>query len=81
MQIQELEGLKNLVRAEAEEGIRDDGITELGFFILHTVFIQRGRLETTWLVLRKFGYGEDLKLTEAFLQPKYVAPFYMPGLS
>lgn len=48
------------------------GLTEEGFLYLHTIFIQRGRLETTWTVLRKFGYAEDLRLRESFLCPKYV---------
>lgn len=46
------------------------GLTELGFILLHTIFIQRGRLETTWTVLRKFGYAEDLRLKEEFLYPR-----------
>ncbi|KIM28732.1 hypothetical protein M408DRAFT_329191 [Serendipita vermifera MAFF 305830] len=50
------------------------GLTELGFLYLHTIFIQRGRLETTWTVLRKFGYAEDLRLTEDFLAPKFDVP-------
>lgn len=61
-----------MVRGHAEGDIRNGGLTEAGFLYLHTIFIQRGRLETTWTVLRKFGYGEDLRLTEAFLSPKYV---------
>lgn len=61
-----------MVREHSESGVRDDGLTEAGFLYLHTMFIQRGRLETTWTVLRKFGYGEDLRLTEVFLYPKYV---------
>jgi len=35
------------------------GMTEAGFVFLHTLFIQRGRLETTWTVLRKFGYDDE----------------------
>jgi Ras family protein T1 len=50
------------------------GLTELGFLYLHTIFIQRGRLETTWTVLRKFGYAEDLRLTEDFLAPRFDVP-------
>ena len=49
-----------------------EGITELGFLYLHTMFIQQGRMETTWTVLRKFGYGEDLALREDFLLPRSV---------
>jgi Ras family protein T1 len=47
-----------------------EGITELGFLYLHTIFIQQGRMETTWTVLRKFGYGEGLDLREDFLLPR-----------
>jgi len=61
-----------MVQEHAEGGVRDDGLTEAGFLYLHTIFIQRGRLETTWTVLRKFGYAEDLRLTESFLLPKCV---------
>ncbi|KAG8935543.1 ERMES complex Ca(2+)-binding regulatory GTPase gem1 [Tulasnella sp. 418] len=53
----------------------EEGLTEAGFLYLHTTFIQRGRLETTWTVLRKFGYAEDLKLQESFLEPKFEVPY------
>ncbi|EIW59578.1 mitochondrial Rho GTPase [Trametes versicolor FP-101664 SS1] len=75
LQAQELEGIKEMVRQHAEGGVRDNGLTEAGFLYLHTIFIQRGRLETTWTVLRKFGYGEDLRLTESFLYPKFEVPY------
>lgn len=71
LQLQELEGIKDMVLGYGPDGVRGDGLTEAGFLLLHTVFIQRGRLETTWTVLRKHGYAEDLRLTEAFLYPKY----------
>ncbi|KAI0036512.1 EF hand associated-domain-containing protein [Vararia minispora EC-137] len=74
LQQQELEGIKGIVREHSTNGVTEQGITEAGFLYLHTRFIQRGRLETTWTVLRKFGYGEDLRLTEAFLYPKFDVP-------
>ncbi|KAI1793289.1 mitochondrial Rho 1 [Ganoderma leucocontextum] len=74
LQAQELEGIKEMVRQHSEGGVRDNGLTEEGFLYLHTIFIQRGRLETTWTVLREFGYGEDLRLTESFLYPKFEVP-------
>jgi len=71
LQLQELEGIKDMVRrALGNEGVLHDGLTATGFLYLHTIFIQRGRLETTWTVLRKFGYAEDLRLTESYLSPK-----------
>jgi Ras family protein T1 len=50
--------------------VRDRGLTETGFIQLQMYFIQRARLETTWTVLRKFGYGDDLMLKDDFLNPR-----------
>jgi len=69
-----------MVRENIPGGVRDDGLTEGGFLYLHTTFIQRGRLETTWTVLRRFGYGEDMRLTESFLYPKFVKLFSLTVL-
>lgn len=44
-----------------------NGLTLPGFLFLHALFIERGRLETTWAVLRKFGYNEELRLSEEAL--------------
>lgn len=70
LQTQELEGIKEMVQRHGSGMVVDDGLTEAGFLYLNTIFIQGGRLETTWTVLRSFGYGEDLKLVESFLSPK-----------
>ena len=59
-----------MVRVHGDGGVQGDALTELGFLYLFTIFIQRGRMETAWTVLRKFGYAEDLRLTEAFLGPQ-----------
>lgn len=85
LQLQELEGILNLVRSYDPSLVQTitptvpqtpgstpvaEGITELGFLYLHTIFIQQGRMETTWTVLRKFGYGEGLDLREDFVAPR-----------
>ncbi|CAL8284755.1 unnamed protein product, partial [Boreogadus saida] len=44
------------------------------FLFLHTLFIQRGRHETTWTVLRRFGYDDDLELTQEYLFPLIKIP-------
>lgn len=64
--------MKDVVATSEEEGIREGGVTELGFLFLHTYFIQKGRLETTWKALRMFGYGEDLSLRDDYLYPRLV---------
>jgi hypothetical protein len=45
------------------------GLTLPGFLFLHALFIERGRLETTWAVLRKFGYDNTLHLSASVLAP------------
>lgn len=51
-----------------------------GFLFLNTLFIQRGRHETTWTILRRFGYSDSLELTPDYLFPAWV-PFRLgaPG--
>lgn len=58
----------------AHPHLRDDSLTLSGFLYLHTLFIQRGRLETTWTVLRTFGYGSDLTLEDSFIKPAFHVP-------
>ncbi|KAJ3408620.1 ERMES complex Ca(2+)-binding regulatory GTPase gem1 [Chytridiales sp. JEL 0842] len=74
LQRQELESVKEVVRENEPDGVAENGLTEIGFLFLHTTFIQRGRLETTWTVLRRFGYGDDLSLREDFLYPAITVP-------
>jgi Ras family protein T1 len=37
------------------KGVDEGGLTLEGFLFLQVLFIERGRLESTWAVLRKFG--------------------------
>jgi hypothetical protein len=36
------------------QGIVNNGLSLPGFLFLHALFIERGRLETTWAVLRRW---------------------------
>uniref|UniRef100_A0A674MHU4 Mitochondrial Rho GTPase n=1 Tax=Takifugu rubripes TaxID=31033 RepID=A0A674MHU4_TAKRU len=69
-----LEDVKNVVRKNLSEGVCNDGLTLKGFLFLHTLFIQRGRHETTWTVLRRFGYDDDLELNQDYLFPLLKIP-------
>uniref|UniRef100_A0A8C5G477 Mitochondrial Rho GTPase 2 n=1 Tax=Gouania willdenowi TaxID=441366 RepID=A0A8C5G477_GOUWI len=71
---QALEDVKNVVRRNMTDGVKDNGLTLKGFLFLHTLFIQRGRHETTWTVLRRFGYDDDLELTQEYLFPLIKIP-------
>jgi hypothetical protein len=44
----ELQGVKDVVRGNVENGLTEKGLTLTGFLFLHHLFIQKGRLETTW---------------------------------
>uniref|UniRef100_A0A8C4DR66 Mitochondrial Rho GTPase n=1 Tax=Dicentrarchus labrax TaxID=13489 RepID=A0A8C4DR66_DICLA len=71
---QALEDVKNVVRKNLSDGVCDNGLTLKGFLFLHTLFIQRGRHETTWTVLRRFGYDDDLELNQDYLFPPLKVP-------
>eukprot|EP00164_Ancoracysta_twista_P007244 GFYU01010250.1.p1 GENE.GFYU01010250.1~~GFYU01010250.1.p1 ORF type:complete len:655 (+),score=100.77 GFYU01010250.1:59-2023(+) len=60
----ELAGVKNVVQENRPEGVKNDSLTLEGFLFLHFLFITRGRLETTWTVLRKFGYNNNVELPD-----------------
>lgn len=66
---QELEGVKNMVRARCPHGVTARGLNGVGFLALQSIFIHDSQPEIPWSVLRKFGYGLDLKLTDEFLNP------------
>lgn len=67
LQPAEIVGVKRVVQEKQHDGVNDLGLTLSGFLFLHALFIEKGRLETTWAVLRKFGYGDDLELRDDFL--------------
>ncbi|XP_038127625.1 mitochondrial Rho GTPase 1-A-like isoform X3 [Cyprinodon tularosa] len=71
---QALEDVKNVVRKNLIDGVLHNGLTLKGFLFLHTLFIQRGRHETTWTVLRRFGYDDDLELNQDYLFPPLKVP-------
>lgn len=71
LQPEELIGVKEVVKSRLDNGLSEDNfLTFSGFVFLHALFIERGRLETTWAVLSKFGYGKDLKLQINFKDTK-----------
>ncbi|XP_048188260.1 mitochondrial Rho GTPase 2 isoform X2 [Perognathus longimembris pacificus] len=75
---QALEDVKRVVCKNVEGGVQDDRLTLEGFLFLNTLFIQRGRHETTWTILRRFGYSDTLELTADYLFPPLHVP---PGCS
>ncbi|XP_059625862.1 mitochondrial Rho GTPase 1 [Cornus florida] len=67
LQPAEIVGVKRVVQEKLPQGVSDLGLTLTGFIFLHSLFIEKGRVETTWTVLRKFGYDDDIKLRDNYL--------------
>ncbi|KAI8466496.1 MAG: hypothetical protein J3K34DRAFT_460850 [Monoraphidium minutum] len=64
---EELDSVKAMVAERMPEGLGDAGLTFPGFMYLHTLFLTRGRLESTWAVLKAFGYDQELRISDAVL--------------
>lgn len=72
---QALDDVKRVVSKNVAGGVQDNRLTLEGFLFLNTLFIQRGRHETTWTILRRFGYSDSLELTPDYLSP----PLHVPS--
>ncbi|KAM7272754.1 hypothetical protein ACFE04_027417 [Oxalis oulophora] len=71
LQPSEIVGVKRVVQDKLEEGVNESGLTLTGFLFLHALFIEKGRLETTWTVLRKFGYNNEIKLSSELIPSSF----------
>lgn len=75
LQPSEIVGVKKVVQDKLPQGVNEIGLTLTGFLFLHALFIEKGRIETTWTVLRKFGYNDELELSDDYLSiPSKKAP-------
>lgn len=68
------DGDESAATADAHDA--QTAITLKGFLCLHMLIIQRGRHETTWSVLRRFGYDNHLQLRPSY----FTIPEYVPYL-
>lgn len=68
-QHQVIDEVKLILIHTVENGIINSCFTLTGFYYLHCLFIQRGRTETFWAVLRKFGYDNNLNMTKEYTHP------------
>lgn len=54
--------------------VPEKGITKDGFLMLNKIYVEKGRHETTWAILRAFRYTDSLCLDDAILFPKLNVP-------
>ncbi|KAL6549349.1 hypothetical protein OROHE_008466 [Orobanche hederae] len=67
LQPSEIWDVKRTVQEKLPEGVSERGLTLIGFLVLHAVFVEKGCTDTTWTVLRKFGYNNELRLSEELI--------------
>ncbi|XP_050437271.1 mitochondrial Rho GTPase [Adelges cooleyi] len=68
--VQQLNGIKTIINMNCEHGISPSNCVTLdGFLFLHMLFILKGKAQTTWTVIRKFGYNDNLDFTYSYLHP------------
>ncbi|CAI9107842.1 OLC1v1007313C3 [Oldenlandia corymbosa var. corymbosa] len=60
----EIVGVKKVVQDKLPDGVNELGLTLTGFLFLNAIFVEKGRTETAWSVLRKFGYNDEVKLRD-----------------
>ena len=66
--------MKNSVGQYCQGGLREGHLTLQGFLFIQQSFIRVGKHESTWAVLRKFGYNTHLDLREDYLYPLPLLP-------
>ncbi|KAH3900366.1 probable Mitochondrial Rho GTPase 1 [Saccharomycodes ludwigii] len=62
---------KNLSKMAPDESafVRGKGLTKNGFSLLNQLYVETGRHETTWGILRAFHYTDTLEIEERTLYP------------
>ena len=74
-----LDNLKATIETLSSDGVTSSGITAHGFLNLMKLYVEKGRHETVWIILRTFQYTNSLSLQETFLHPKFEVPEFASG--
>lgn len=67
LQLFEIDEVKNVVLEKMVEGVNVDGFILIGFLFFYVLFIEKGCLEIMWMVFRKYGYDDEIKLRDDLL--------------
>lgn len=59
----DLKGLKDVIREESPLEISSRGVTLKGFYMINKRMLEMMKIKNCWLVLRYFGYNDDLELS------------------
>jgi Ras family protein T1 len=73
---EDLDNIKMTVGKTISGTDTERGIDLRGFLQLNKIYVERGRHETTWTILRKHNYTDSLSLEDSFLHPRFDVPEY-----
>ncbi len=71
---EDLDSIKLTIGKAVAGADTDRGIDLAGFLQLNKIYVEKGRHETAWVILRKFHYTDSLSLEDGFLHPKFDVP-------
>lgn len=71
---EDLVHLKQTIARSSAGAVTAAGISPAGFLALNKAYVEKGRHETVWIVLRTFQYTDSLSLQESFLHPRFDVP-------
>lgn len=74
--ITELQMIKNTLNNISPGCANNSGISSRGFLVLNKFYVESGRHETIWGILRAFHYTDSLSLNDKVLYPKIDIPQY-----
>lgn len=79
---EDLAHVKETIGRAHPDSVTETGIDSKGFLYLNKLYVEKGRHETVWIILRSFQYTDSLSLQEDFLHPHFeVPPFASAELS
>ena len=72
--ITELQTIKNTLNSIIPGSASEKGITSQGFLLLNKFYVESGRHETIWGIVRAFYYTDSLSIDDKVLYPKIDIP-------
>lgn len=74
LSVDDMENIKRSLRRGSGKAVDERGLNLDAFLRLNKLYVEKGRHETVWIILRTFHYTDSLSLNEKFLTPKFDVP-------
>lgn len=67
---EDLRGIKDIIKEELRDISNERGVTLEGFIIVNRRMIEMMKIKNCWIILKKFGFNENLDLSESSFSDK-----------